>query len=102
MINKITSSLILFLISVPLVHAEVFIPETKYNYITKEKYMDRCGLTDVTKTTQYCKIPANSDTIKKRIEILNWYADFDLVLRQKMYNEMIWDLSYNFVDYEMK
>jgi len=97
--------IILFLLlalTIPYTNADIFIPQKNYNTYTKEKHIQECWIKDELKTTKYCEIPVDSEEFKKRLELVNWYTDFDIIMREKMYSEMIWDIWYDYVDYISK
>ena len=91
MIKKVFSTLVLSSVFISSVSADVFVPDKNYNIYTKEKHMYECGMTNENQTTQYCKIAVNTEEFKKRLEILNWYTDFDTLMQEKIINEVVWD-----------
>lgn len=84
----------LFLIG-PGVQADSFIPEENFNKFTVERYAALCWIEEDGKITQYCDFTLSSPELKEKLEIANWYNDFDTVMRFKMYNEVLWDYRNN-------
>jgi len=96
---------VLFCIALGLVlsstaYADTFVAEQPLNTFTVSKHMNACWITDASQTTQYCEIAPNSQEFLKRLEIVNWYTDFDVVMRQKVYWEIVWDYGWTQDDYD--
>jgi hypothetical protein len=101
MIKKTIAILIILTLFVSSANAEVFEAKSKNNFYTKDMIKSICNITDESITTKECTIPLNSDEFKKRLELVNWYNDFNSVIGLKMYNEVLWDLTYNEFSYEV-
>lgn len=92
--NKLLSVVLVFIVSFTTVWAEVFEPETKFNAWTTERFQRECWITSSEQTTQYCKIETWSELFRERLDIVNWYLDFDIIMRERVYNEILYDYGW--------
>lgn len=91
--NKIISAFLVTGLLIPNVFANTFSPEVKYNTFNIKLYKAKCKIHWDDETSQYCHYSVNSSEFKKRLEVVNWYNDFDMLMRQKMLNEVLYDYN---------
>jgi len=97
--NKLLWTLLILIIFSTSAYADVFQAKEQYNSFNADLYMYECGFTNDSQTSSLCKLSANSDEFKKRLELINWYADFDILMRQRIFSEILWDLDYDEITY---
>jgi hypothetical protein len=42
--------------------------------------------------TEYCEFKTTDSEFQRRLKIVNWYNDFDTIMRFRMYKEIVWDV----------
>ena len=96
MIKKILALLVLLAISSQFAFADVFKADKPLNKFTTDYYMFKCNVSsaDELPKRDFCDYKITDDELKKRLEIINWYNDFDTIMRFRMYNEIVWDETY--------
>lgn len=95
MYKKITLILLLLWVSSQLAFADVFKPVVEEYKYSIESYMRDCRVDSIEKLpTSTCDFATTDSELIKRINTVNWYYDFDVIMRFRMFKEIVWDLPY--------
>ena len=93
MLKKFIALIILLWLSSQFSYADIFEPIKENNKFTNEFYMMNCKVSSNDELpTEYCEFKTTDSEFQRRLKIVNWYNDFDTIMRFRMYKEIVWDV----------
>lgn len=93
MLKKSIVLIILLWLSSQFSYADIFEPIKENNKFTNELYMMNCKVSSNSELpTEYCDFKTTDSEFQRRLKIVNWYNDFDTIMRFRMYKEIVWDI----------